>query len=1084
MSQPLHYLAESARVDALTRSVIDDLRGTVDEVENVEPRRTFCIGVLSAPRPDDGGGPNRQRRYNFESIGFSARVDPDEQRVSGTVDAKVKVWYRVVPSFEQQSAFVGTARQATYQIEPRYAAQQVEFTGLPFSVEPAELGGRSVGETAAANRMIADAFARAEHDIRNGPHARRLFPGSANISLKADDLVSADAYYEALGGTTDLPLWEASLDVSTVQTADGTRLTLTLSNRTTSAKQHQAELFDAALSVELTAGRFSSREFHADRHESRYRTRSWGKGINAVLEVDDTDDRRAAATTVPSFRQERADHRAVPGAMSPAVLSGNDAERGVEALIQHLYDYRQTWTNDAGRLPPGDKRDAAERDLAAFSEEIAVVELGLAALREDPRLLSAFRLMNKAASRLGSASEPFSWRPFQIGFIVAMLPSLLARERPEAPWLEELMRVDVLWFPTGGGKSEATFGVILAAMFYDRLRGKEFGVTAWMRYPLRMLSIQQLQRLVEFVVVGEAVRAEAKIVGDEFSVGYYVGEQNTPNWLTDKRNTHPITRYKQRVDREGGSFMRVLQKCPYADCTDRARIDVEIDDRLQVARILHVCKACGRTAPIHISDSEVYRYIPSVVVGTVDRLARAGQAQEFMHLFGQVDSQCPQHGYARHKRCVESGCGLTKRQFLTIPKPYDPAPSLLIQDELHLLKESLGTYDSHYEGFLDSFSRAVGKRLPAKRIAATATIEGFERHVRELYGYGRPARRFPTRGPSETESAYVTSFQEPRDARVYVGIMPNGLTSDQVAARVALVVHEQARAREATDKLDGLDANYDVTLVYAKTKDSLGNVGAELKGQLPLLRSLSGERSLEEVRQTIDVLADDRHKPVEERVPAVVATSIISHGVDVSRLNVMTFSGFPGKAADYIQSSSRVGRTNVGLVFLVCDPTREMDRSTFAHFYEYHERLYSLVQPVPIIRYSQSAVRRTFSGVFAASLLGTINAVKDGDFGEGRKAAAGLVAGVPTEAEVLAAVDDAYDIAQLDVELRAKYSNLTRRLAHVAHSQVVNNGDEWATAQRLRPKPISSLREVQEAIGFDVTPRRNREVQILRRARR
>ncbi len=1075
------YLAEVARVNSIVTHVIDDLRGTIDEVEDVEPRKTFCIGVLSAPRLDEGNGSTRQRRYNFESLGFSARVAAAGSRISGTASASVTVWYRVLPSFDEQRAFAGNVKNdGTYQLQARYARHIVPLGDLPFSVDLDGSGAKIIGNTQAANDRITHAFAEARKGIAKGPNAHRLYPGSARFTLKGTDLATAQTFAAAVSGSLDLPDWRAALDVSVVQTADGPRLTLTLANRTPNAKQHQAELFDAGLSVELEDGCFEEREFHADRNESRYATRSWGKGIGCVLEVDD-DRKHATACTVPLYQQKRSQHRELVTATSPDALSGPDVEKSIGALIDHLVAYRSAWQQLAEQLPPGEKRETAFADLVAFDEEIAMVRRGLEALRTDPRLKRAFQLMNRAAALTGTEGQPFvAWRPFQIAFIVGMMPSLLARERPESPWLDDLHRVDVLWFPTGGGKSEATFGVILAALFYDRLRGKEYGVTAWMRYPLRMLSIQQLQRLVEFIVAGEMVRNTEKLVGDPFTLGYYVGEQNTPNILTSKRNVHPITRYKQRAQRDGTSFMRVLQACPYRDCSDRTKIDVEIDDAIDVVRIIHKCKACGRVAPIYISDSEIYRYIPSVLVGTVDRLARAGQAHEFVHLYGQVDSRCPQHGYARHKTCVESGCSLGKRVYTSVSPCYDPVPALLIQDELHLLKESLGTYDSHYEGFLDSFARAVGKGLVPKRIAATATIEGFDRHVRELYGYGREARRFPARGPGENESAYVSPYDDDRLSRVYVGVFPNGLTSDQVAARIAEKVHRLAVDHEKADNDGGIGACYDVSLLYANTKDSLGNMGAELKPKLPKLLSLSGERSLDEVREAIDILSADAGRPLAERSPAVISTNIISHGFDMARLNVMAFSAFPGKAADYIQSSSRVGRTHVGLVFLVCDPTREVDRSTFAHFHEYHERFYALVQPVPIIRYSQSAVQRTFTGIFAASLIATLNSVKNGDLGEGRKAAASLVAGIPTEDEIGEAVEAAYDIDRLDPELREKYRDLIRRLTHVAHSQVINNGDDWGTSQRLRPKPMASLREVQEAIGFDVTPRRHREVQQLR----
>src|SRR5439155_20829899 len=148
--------------------------------------------------------------------------------------------------------------------------------------------------------------------------------------------------------------------------------------------------------------------------------------------------------------------------------------------------------------------------------------------------------------------------------------------------------------------------------------------------------------------------------------------------------------------------------------------------------------------PLFLSDSEIYRYAPTVLVGTVDRLARAGQTDLFSHILGQIDAVCPQHGYASFGRCVEEACTVKPRTFTPVADVHDPTPALLLQDELHLLKESLGTYEAHFEGFLDAAAAPLGTCLPSKRLAATATIEGYEKHVRRVYG--RDGRRFPEKG--------------------------------------------------------------------------------------------------------------------------------------------------------------------------------------------------------------------------------------------------------------------------------------------------------------------------------------------------
>jgi hypothetical protein len=1071
------HLAEEARVETIIEAVVDDLRGAVEELEIFEPRKQFCIGVLTPPHLDGDASSSRRRR-NPESIGFSARIHSDSGIVTGYVSVEFTLWYRIAPSYDDQRAFIGKSTLEKNQLKPVFRSYHVTIEDLPFTVPLSVGDGRCIGETSEANRRIEEALDRARSEILTGRDRGRIYPGSTRIELRKEDLLSPNSYSKALEGDADLPIWRGRLTVVASESSDGWRLMTSFSNATSGAKQHQAEFFDSRFDVRLGAGEFFAKEFVSEAGTERYTSRSWGRGINGVLEVDEVSRKSAKANTLPRYRQPRPSHRSFRPASDPDVLAEETALTAIAQVLKNIECFRDLWRNRLEKLADGTGRERANKDLVAFEAEIESLRLGERALKSDPRLLRAFCLMNEAAS-----PHLETWRPFQIAFILLMMPSLVARETPASQWLDELKRVDVLWFPTGGGKSEAIFAVILTALFYDRLRGKKFGVSAWIRYPLRMLSIQQLQRLVEFVTSGDRVKSKYGIDGDPFTVGYYVGEANTPNRLTDRRQTHAITHYAKRAEKSGdSSFLRVLQKCPYIDCSDPSKIDVIVESDIKTCRIKHYCHACSREAPIYISDSEIYRYLPSVLVGTVDRLARAGQTDEFGRLYGQVDGECPQHGYSRHGICAEGGCGLTKRQHKKIAPPYDPVPALLVQDELHLLKESLGTYDAHYEGFLDSFAASIGTKQMPKRIAATATIEGAERHVRELYGLERHCRRFPVRGPLEIESAYI----EPSDgvtARVFVGILPTGMTSDQVSARIARVVHEIAERQAQGDKDSKLDAQYDVTLIYANTKDSLGNIGAELKPQLERVRSLTGERSLEEVRQLIDVLRADEGRPLPERTTAIVSTSIISHGVDVSRLNVIAFSAAPGKAADYIQAASRIGREHVGLVFMVFDPTRNMDRSTFTHFIEYHERLYALVQPVPIIRFSQSAVQRTFNGVFAATLINTINAVKNSDLGYGKIAAQKLVAEDPSEAEMLAAVSEAYGIAELPDDLRKKYMDLLERACAMACSQVINNSDDWSSSQRLRPKPVASLREVQEQVAFDVTPRRHREVQQLKKAR-
>jgi hypothetical protein len=1075
------YLRERTRADSIVRVVIDDLSGRAvqhADILDVEPQSKLCIGVLTPPpaEGDPGAGPRSAKRKP-DALGLNARVESDAGKIAGMIDVSFLVYYRVLPTLgEQRKNISGHGKQS---IRSKYRRSKISITNLPFEVDVPPPGGVNVAATEKANEQVARACKDAAVAIRDDAE---YWPSEkGDIKVEHSTFGDEASYRAAFTGLVpELARWLGRIEVASTSTSDGCRLTVLFSNVTPDSKAHSIRFFDVRLNVRLSSGAFASKDFAAAALDYRYNTTTYGHGVNAVLEVSE-DERSASAETTPTFWQRRLASRDIGDVASPAKLAGDEGFDALRSIESYLLSYAERWaTFISDNMNDAKIQAESPKDLADFRSEIEAFRLGVRALREDPQLLLAFRLMNET-----SGSRHLNrWHLFQIVFIVSMLPSLLARERPDVPlWRNELDIADVLWFPTGGGKTEAYFGIIVTAMFYDRLRGKRRGTTAWLRYPLRMLSIQQLQRLVEFVASAEMIRQARGIDdGDPFTVGYYVGSQNTPNYLSMKSGTHPIVTLKAKMTSgspDAGS-LRVLQRCPFCLSTE---IEIEIREEIQVLRIHHRCRSCKKRAPISVSDAEIYRYLPTVLVGTVDRLARAGETPHFAHIFGQVDSRCPQHEYASFRECVESGCKLTKSKFLPVDPIKDPTPALLLQDELHLLKESLGTYDSHYEGYLDEQARTVGTGLPSKRLAATATIEGYVRHVREIYA--RDARRFPSKGIQLNDTPYACEDANNPEARVYCGILPFGPTTDQVCVRIAEAAHAAAERARSADPSDPEAGFYDLTLLYANLKDGVGNMGAALHDSLgaSCVRTLSGEHSLDQVREVIDMVEGDANRPYGDRLKSVVATSIISHGVDLERLNVMAFSGFPGRAADYIQASSRVGRKHVGIVFSVYNPVYNIDRSAYVHFREYHERLYQLVQPVPVNKFSEAALARTFNGIYSATLLNVLSREKGANFVKGNAVVSAFIAGSITDDEMREHVLRCYGVQALHPDLRAKYESLVTRKITDAHMDI-EMGEEWATYRRLKPIPVSSLRKVQEQIGFRIDARRIRTVDALRRGGR
>ncbi|HXO39855.1 MAG TPA: hypothetical protein VN999_00280, partial [Thermoanaerobaculia bacterium] len=474
----------------------------------------------------------------------------------------------------------------------------------------------------------------------------------------------------------------------------------------------------------------------------------WAVGHGASVVV--SDDRRSVHTeSLARYRQPRLTTNQQPEARFEDLL--RDPLGTLEAIRHAMICYAEDWQvrvisrNELGKT--ANELAICQSDLEAFRDEENRFASGLAALARDERLRRAFDGMNRVLLRT-SAGRYDRWHLFQIVFIVTQLTSLAIQEGiveghwPEGmyrSWADALEWADVLWFPTGGGKTEAYLGLISCAALYDRLRGKSFGVTAWLRFPLRMLSVQQLQRAA--VVLWETEQQRKIILGDEspnsdlISLGYFVGRGSTPNQLrTDDVGEWTFSRLEN--DPALRDRLLLVSNCPA--CREHGIGTVRIQpDRAQL-RIRHVCSRCNTELPVYVSDDEIYRFLPTVIVGTIDKMASIAYNARFPSLWGGVTWRCPenpQHGYGMGDWCV-SGCPTNPRsggrpRRRTIVAAYDPAPSLHIQDELHLLQQELGAFAGHYETLVRSCENAVGGR-PPKTVAATATIEGFVHQIRQI----------------------------------------------------------------------------------------------------------------------------------------------------------------------------------------------------------------------------------------------------------------------------------------------------------------------------------------------------------------
>jgi hypothetical protein len=621
-----------------------------------------------------------------------------------------------------------------------------------------------------------------------------------------------------------------------------------------------------------------------------------------------------------------------------------------------------------------------------------------------------------------------------------------------------------------------------------------------------MLSVQQLQRAARVVWETEKERRALKgddAVSEPISLGYFVGKSSTPNrldyaeWTFDRLEADPELRNR----------LLLVSNCPACDGTNT--VQIAIDRVLQ--RIRHVCSRCHEHLPIFVSDDEVYRFLPTVIVGTIDKMASIAFRPDFPMLWGATAWRCPEHpehGFGMADWCIH-GCPTNpaagrRGRMRTTVVPYDPSPALHIQDELHLLQQELGAFAGHYETLVRSCEEQVGTR-PAKTIAATATIEGYEHQIRQIYGVPH-ARRFPTRGYSLLSTFYTSPDFDPdapegriKVARIYVAFRPPHLHAADAASLCVRYLHEElnrlyanpydiaallptARTEEAVRELLYF---YSTTLTYVGSKSRGVRIRQALERDAGRLRPgqtrdlntefLSGDSTLAAIAEVVRRVENPPAWSEESHLDATVATSIISHGVDVERFNLMVMDSIPEETADYIQASSRSGRRHVGLILATLASYSLRASSIYNRFTEYHRHLERLVSPVSVNRFAKFAAQRTSSGVFSGLLLGRYGAIMHNQQLAKRRVAAEFLnpsasSQLPQQLqrwEIEQAMREAYALDKriypegLELRMRQVLGDQVDQFLH----QIAGSRKDRLT-EVLQPTPMMSLRDVDVGVRF------------------
>lgn len=1017
----------------------------------VEPNRFALVGCLGH-QPD----PNFSGPQPPNSMGMVLLVTPD---VDGAIKCKISgqfdVSHRYIPDTAQMVRELildsGTPRNS--QIIPlAFRRYTVTFDSVELSLNAGQLNS---WVTAASD--LRKAVSDHEELLRADPRVMRrcqLNPrGGAKFNFIWND--SLKDSQEALNGAVYSQIIDRAAEVlsyavvlrarvraapSGFVESDGHKylVEIYIENQTSLdvARAFGVEfpyLLDTRMRAEVTKGQTHLVPHRLRPEDYRYQEDDGLPGYGISCGIDACGPQAFETNAMPTVAQARFD---TPGAAAVGMkylptYSELSAEP-TPVLIDFLAaaeGYLGQWEAKIESLAKQGKleeRDVASADRDSFRTEIENIRDGVELLKRDSDLLRCFRWMNEAmGAAIALQGKSFKgWHLFQLGFILTQVRSIYDRHAEASAVRSSFERADVLWFATGGGKTEAYLGIISMCLLYARLKGREYGTSAWMRFPLRMLSVQQFQRLSYVLAQTNMIRQREGLGGWPFTIGYFTGE-GTPNRISSTSGDDIRRGFLPALSDDQLLSYKFISDCPY--CGMKGSIDVARD--LQSARLKHVCREMGcwsnRDAEagslnegirgeigIYVSDEEVYRYLPSVLVGTVDKLAVIAHNRRFANFWGAAKYYCPEHGFSQSSKCEHRRISLKGDEYAPVEcgnntksssvrlravKPLrDPGFSLLIQDELHLLKESLGNFDAHYESLLTALQIAHNGR-PAKILAATATIKDFEDHVHHLYL--KSAVRFPAPGVSRGESFYARMATDPSTGqplvrRWFAGLLPIGrgridmqavseVSSrflDQVDAWRSLLKDEDAALlselglMRSSAAIAGayLDKNLNTDLIYANSKRDITEVLRYLeetngdRGYDRGFRQLDGQTRLDVI---LDTIVHVETKPADHPERHIVATSVVSHGVDIAELNFMVMAGWPKSTAEYIQASARSGRVHPGVVVCVFSSRELFETNVFLNFTDYHAFIERLVDSVPINRFAPNVLDRTIPGIVSAVLL-------------------------------------------------------------------------------------------------------------------
>ena len=628
----------------------------------------------------------------------------------------------------------------------------------------------------------------------------------------------------------------------------------------------------------------------------------------------------------------------------------------------------------------------------------------------------------------GRKKDHSEWRPFQIAFVLLNMCGIMDGESPERDI------VDLLYFPTGGGKTEAYLGLIAFTIAYRRLTvsdetdyEKDGGVTVFLRYTLRLLTTQQRDRLMRLIVAMEQLREKnEKLYGKErISIGFWVGGNVTPNKFSEYNDSD---QFKKR------EFIRKLTKqiikCPYCG-KPITRDEYDINEKGKYVKIHCADDNCmfslktGRTIPVYLVDEEIYAKCPTVIISTVDKFARLPWSERVGLLFGRTDRYCSRCGHiaigekhaGRHNADVAAGL---ERAETVACKPFYP-PELIIQDELHLITGPLGTIYGGYETVVEEMCciEKNGKKIRPKYIVSTATIRNAGEQIKFLYGRNEFAQ-FPPSGFDTRDSFFIKEVPLPTENlvdvseekisrmisdgkkpfRQYAGICASGQSVKTTLIRLYSIILQTALDIAKNPEYEDYIDPYYTLIGYFNSIRELGGavrlLDDDIASRIRVVKnkynsseqrhlSFEGKKEITsripswEIAQVLEKLAIsyDKNKEKQGCYDVVIATNMIAVGMDVDRLGLMSVVGQPKQNSEYIQATSRVGRQHPGIIFTVYNPYRPRDLSNYENFVGFHSQMYRYVEGTTATPFAARARDRVLHALVVSLLRLQVETMAD-----------------------------------------------------------------------------------------------------------